>query len=170
MRGEFEQGNSKSLWKRKGLQQSNPKFESCVKMIISLLTNLVNWRVGGSVIHETRIQEFKGPKPSFLIDRLFKEEPRVFPTNVSEVSTRKDEVQEDIMICFPQVALFEDDCSDLVHGSMDEGEPDQESWTHVPFKKRSSVTEGRSGRFLRDNRTFKEVTRRASRERGAKDH
>lgn len=110
-------------------------------------------------------QKFKDHKPSFLIDRLFKDEPRVFLANVLEVSARKNEVQEDIMICFPQAALFEDDPSDPIHGFADRGEPDQEGWKQVPFKKRSCVTKGRCGKSLRDNRTFKKVTRGAGLER-----
>lgn len=85
----------------------------------------------------------KDPRLSFLINRTFDEEPRVFPANVREVAARNKEVQEDIMICFPHSALFEDDLADPVHGSAGGCEPDPEGWTQVSIKKISSVSKGR---------------------------
>ncbi|KAM1764380.1 hypothetical protein ACFX11_003636 [Malus domestica] len=58
----------------------------------------------------------KNSRPSFLIDRIFKEEPRVFPTSVMNVTPWNEEMQEDVMIYFPHATLFEDDLVDPGQG------------------------------------------------------
>ncbi|KAM1006821.1 hypothetical protein COP1_003376 [Malus domestica] len=58
----------------------------------------------------------KNSRPSFLIDRIFKEEPRVFSTSVMNVTPWNEEMQEDVVIYFPHATLFGDDLVDPGQG------------------------------------------------------
>lgn len=52
--------------------------------------------------------EFQKPRPYFLIDRLFENELNVFPANVQVDEDVKGDLQDDIMLCFIQAAMYED--------------------------------------------------------------
>ncbi|KAB2602742.1 hypothetical protein D8674_003747 [Pyrus ussuriensis x Pyrus communis] len=68
----------------------------------------------------------KNSRPLFLIEMMFKKEPKVFPTSVMDVTSWNEEMQEDVTIYFPQVTLFKDDHVDPGQGSAREAEPESE--------------------------------------------
>lgn len=126
------------------------------KKIFELCFYCGRMRLGNHLCPEEEVED-----GCFMIDRVFDDEPPIFPENTPVDKDVKVALQDDILLCFPTYVIQDEEPTGIVEGEQRKvvNGPDEDGWTTMVLRWGKKANKRRIIKLVWEDKTPKDVSK-----------